>query len=93
MAAKHPTAWVEFETGAITEQQLLAKFFTDGRSFDGPGLVQHMVRRAGRVGPGEEAGPGAGIEVEAGTGAGVSGWDLGWECAGAARGETSRAAI
>lgn len=43
LAAKHPTAWVEFENGSITEDELLAKFFKDGRSFDGPGLVQHMV--------------------------------------------------
>lgn len=43
MAAKHPTAWVEFETDRITEEELFAKFFKDGREFDGPALVAHMV--------------------------------------------------
>ena len=43
LAAKHPTAWVEFERGDITEAELFAKFFADGRRFDGPGLVDHMV--------------------------------------------------
>lgn len=41
---KHPTAWVEFEHGEITQDELFAKFFKDGRSFDGEGLVQLMVR-------------------------------------------------
>lgn len=40
---KHPSAWVEFETGSITEDQLFTKFFADGRQFDGRGLVEHMV--------------------------------------------------
>lgn len=43
LAAKHPTAWVEFEKGEISEHQLFQKFFLDGRSFDGPGLLQSMV--------------------------------------------------
>jgi hypothetical protein len=43
LASKHPTAWVEFEKGLINEDQLLAKFFADGRTFDGPGLISHMV--------------------------------------------------
>ena len=43
LASKHPTAWVEFEKGLINEEQLLAKFFADGRAFDGPGLIAHMV--------------------------------------------------
>ena len=46
LATKHPTAWIEFEKGQITEQQLFDKFFQDGRGFDGPALVQHMVRAA-----------------------------------------------
>lgn len=48
LAAKHPTAWVEFEKAQITEQQLFDKFFQDGRGFDGPALVEHMVRRRAR---------------------------------------------
>lgn len=43
LEAKHPTAWVEFERDLINEQQLFAKFFKDGRSFDGKALVQMMV--------------------------------------------------
>lgn len=31
---KHPSAWVEFETGKITEEELGGKFFADGREFD-----------------------------------------------------------
>lgn len=45
MAAKHPTAWVEFETDTITEEELFAKFFSDGRQFDGSALVAYMVAR------------------------------------------------
>lgn len=43
LAAKHPTAWVEFENAIITEDELFAKFFADGRQFDGQALIQHMV--------------------------------------------------
>ncbi len=39
---KHPTAWVEFETGSLTEDQFAAKFFADGRGIDGRGLLEHM---------------------------------------------------
>jgi HAD superfamily hydrolase (TIGR01509 family) len=34
IAAKHPTAWVEFEAGEIGEEEFLARFFRDGRAFD-----------------------------------------------------------
>jgi FMN hydrolase / 5-amino-6-(5-phospho-D-ribitylamino)uracil phosphatase len=43
LAAKHPTAWLEFERGEISECELFDKFFLDGRRFDGPGLLQSMV--------------------------------------------------
>jgi hypothetical protein len=43
LAAKHPTAWVEFEKDQITQQQLFDKFFADGRQFDGQALIEHMV--------------------------------------------------
>lgn len=39
---KHPTAWIEFETGALTQDQFAAKFFADGRGIDGAGLLNHM---------------------------------------------------
>lgn len=39
---KHPTAWVEFESGLIDEQAFFAKFFRDGRRIDGLGLKEHM---------------------------------------------------
>ena len=38
LVAKHPTAWMDFETGTIEEGSLLARFFRDGRSFDHEGL-------------------------------------------------------
>jgi FMN phosphatase YigB (HAD superfamily) len=39
---KHPTAWIEFERGEISEEEFFAKFFKDRRRFDGPGLVETM---------------------------------------------------
>lgn len=39
---KHPTAWIEFEIGALTQTQFAAKFFADGRGIDGAGLIDHM---------------------------------------------------
>jgi FMN hydrolase / 5-amino-6-(5-phospho-D-ribitylamino)uracil phosphatase len=39
---KHPSAWVEFERGEISEEEFLTKFFKDGRRFDGEGLVETM---------------------------------------------------
>lgn len=44
LAAKHPTAWVEFEKGLIDEREFYSKFFADGRNCDGSGLRDHMVR-------------------------------------------------
>lgn len=43
MAAKHPTAWVQFECDQISEEELMRIFFADGRSFDGQALKQHMA--------------------------------------------------
>ncbi|GAB4818714.1 hypothetical protein N2152v2_005760 [Parachlorella kessleri] len=45
LESKHPTAWVEFERSLITEGELFAKFFQDGRIFDGAALVEHMGHR------------------------------------------------
>lgn len=45
LAAKHPTAWVEFECGHIEEEELLAKFFADGRRVDGQALKDMMVSK------------------------------------------------
>lgn len=39
---KHPTAWIEFETGVLSEDQFAAKFYADGRGIDGRGLIEHM---------------------------------------------------
>ena len=44
LEAKHPTLWAEFERAEIDERELLARFFVDHRSFDGPGMKRHMVR-------------------------------------------------
>ena len=43
IAQKHPTAWVEFERGEITEAELAAKFFKDGRSFDLAAFKEHIA--------------------------------------------------
>eukprot|EP00898_Chlorokybus_atmophyticus_P000703 jgi/Chlat1/1633/Chrsp127S01880 len=45
LAAKHPTAWIEFEKGHIDEARMFAMFFKDGREFDSQGLKDCM--RAG----------------------------------------------
>jgi epoxide hydrolase-like predicted phosphatase len=51
--AKHPTAWVEFERGELSEEEFLARFFRDGRSFDREAFVR-AVRAAYRWLPGME---------------------------------------
>ena len=43
---KHPTAWVDFEKGHLTEDALVSSFFKDGRPFDSEGMKRMMVRRA-----------------------------------------------
>lgn len=35
---KHPTAWVRFERGELTEAEFLRTFFEDGRSYDHEGF-------------------------------------------------------
>lgn len=40
LEAKHPTAWVDFETDTIDEATFLATFFTDGRAYDHGALLQ-----------------------------------------------------
>ena len=54
MAAKHPSAWVEFELGRSSEEQFLARFFRDGRAFDHAAFVR-TVRAAYHWLPGMEA--------------------------------------
>jgi HAD superfamily hydrolase (TIGR01509 family) len=44
-AAKHPTAWVDFELGRIDEATYFARFFADGRPIDGEGLKRFMAER------------------------------------------------
>jgi HAD superfamily hydrolase (TIGR01509 family) len=53
-AAKHPTAWIEFELGRTSEAEFLASFFRDGRDFDRAGL-RRTVRESYRWLPGMEA--------------------------------------
>jgi HAD superfamily hydrolase (TIGR01509 family) len=43
LSQKHPTAWVEYELGAIDEETLFARFFRDGRRIDGAGLKRVMA--------------------------------------------------
>ena len=40
LATKHPTSWIEFEKGNISEDDYLTTFFRDGRIVDGAGLRQ-----------------------------------------------------
>jgi FMN hydrolase / 5-amino-6-(5-phospho-D-ribitylamino)uracil phosphatase len=42
LAAKHPTAWVDFELGKIDEATFFATFFLDGRPIDGEALRETM---------------------------------------------------
>lgn len=43
LAAKHPTTWIDFEKGNLTEEQALNQFFADGRLVDGDGLRGMLV--------------------------------------------------
>ena len=54
LAAKHPTAWLDFERGVLDEAAFFATFFADGRAVDGPGLRSAM-RGAYAFVPGMEA--------------------------------------
>ncbi|GLI66126.1 hypothetical protein VaNZ11_009856 [Volvox africanus] len=45
LSSKHPTAWIEFECGSIHEDELLAKFFADGRKVDGAALKDMVVSK------------------------------------------------
>lgn len=53
LEAKHPSAWVEFELGRISEEEFLDRFFADGREFDQRGFVDE-VRASYRWLPGIE---------------------------------------
>lgn len=44
LAAKHPTSWIEFEKGHISEAEYFASFFTDGRAVDGEGVRDCLQR-------------------------------------------------
>ena len=51
LAVKPPTAWVEFETGALDAGTFLDRFFADGRDFDRVGLMR-AIREAYALLPG-----------------------------------------
>uniref|UniRef100_A0A6U1GNL7 Uncharacterized protein n=1 Tax=Tetraselmis chuii TaxID=63592 RepID=A0A6U1GNL7_9CHLO len=42
LAAKHPSAWLEFEKGRISQDEFELSFFADGRSYDREGLRHRM---------------------------------------------------
>jgi HAD superfamily hydrolase (TIGR01509 family) len=54
VAAKHPTAWIEFELGRMSEAEFLAGFFRDRRAFDRAAFLE-AVHGAYRWLPGMEA--------------------------------------
>jgi len=39
LAQKHPTAWLEFEYGDLSEAEFLARFFADERAYDQAALI------------------------------------------------------
>jgi HAD superfamily hydrolase (TIGR01509 family) len=53
LAVKHPSAWVEFERGEMSQKDFLASFFADYRHFDREGFLSH-VRASYRWLPGLE---------------------------------------
>lgn len=44
LATKHPTSWIEFEKGNISEDEYFTTFFRDGRSVDGAGLRECLCQ-------------------------------------------------
>jgi FMN hydrolase / 5-amino-6-(5-phospho-D-ribitylamino)uracil phosphatase len=53
LEAKHPSAWVQFELGELSEDDFLGRFFADGRDFDRERFVA-AVRSSYRWLPGLE---------------------------------------
>ncbi len=53
MREKHPTAWIEFECGKLSEQEFLDNFFADRRSYDQQAFLT-TVQKAYRFLPGIE---------------------------------------
>lgn len=51
MAAKHPSAWIEFEHGRMDAGTFLDQFFADGREFDRAGFMR-AIRDAYTLLPG-----------------------------------------
>jgi hypothetical protein len=43
LAAKHPSAWLSFERGTLSEDAFYASFFADGRAVDGAALRAAMA--------------------------------------------------
>jgi HAD superfamily hydrolase (TIGR01509 family) len=54
MREKHPTAWIEFELGRMSERDFLHGFFRDARAFDHERFLE-VVHEAYRWLPGMEA--------------------------------------
>eukprot|EP00873_Tetraselmis_striata_P016062 jgi/Tetstr1/436326/TSEL_025164.t1 len=44
LAAKHPSAWMEFEKGRISQDEFEESFFADGRAYDRDGLRDRMKK-------------------------------------------------
>eukprot|EP00201_Polytomella_parva_P000088 CAMPEP_0175040060 /NCGR_PEP_ID=MMETSP0052_2-20121109/1019_1 /TAXON_ID=51329 ORGANISM="Polytomella parva, Strain SAG 63-3" /NCGR_SAMPLE_ID=MMETSP0052_2 /ASSEMBLY_ACC=CAM_ASM_000194 /LENGTH=197 /DNA_ID=CAMNT_0016302161 /DNA_START=453 /DNA_END=1043 /DNA_ORIENTATION=+ len=44
MEQKHPTAWLEFERGELTEEEFLNKFFKDNRYIDAADLHKKLAK-------------------------------------------------
>lgn len=43
LAQKHPSAWGKFELGVLSEAEMFAQFFKDGRAFDGDAFKRHVA--------------------------------------------------
>ena len=55
LAVKHPTAWIDFESGRLTEDEFFATFFEDGRSIDREDFVQRVLLDHYEILPGMES--------------------------------------
>lgn len=49
LVAKHPTSWIDFEEGRITESEYFNRFFHDGRPVDGDKLKRCMRQAYGWI--------------------------------------------
>jgi len=52
---KHPSAWIDFESNKLTEDEFFAQFFTDGRPIDKHDFIEKALKTQYRYLPGMES--------------------------------------